>query len=357
MTVTETVDPAEVGEVMGKLMGDLAGTIGLQATHLGIRVGLWKALAGAGPQTPAEVSTTSGVPEPYVREWLKLQVASGYVAHEEGTDRFELPSAVAAVLGDDEQARMVEGFAEMLAAMVLDAPALEAAYRGGGGVGWDRRRPGHWHGMDLVTRAAVVPVLVSQWIPSLGDVEARLRAGGTVADVGCGLGAVLVALAQAYPAARGTGFDYHDASIAQARGAAASAGVADRVAFEVADAASFPGSGYDLVLFVDTLHDLGDPEQALRRARHALAPDGAVLLVEFDASDRLEDNCTPFGRLLYGSSALVCTPNAVSQGAVEPLGTAAGETALGAVAARAGFSRVRRVPVDAGINLVLELRP
>lgn len=211
--------------------------------------------------------------------------------------------------------------------------------------------------MDLVTRAGVVPALTSSWIPALDDVDARLRAGATVADVGCGYGATLIALAQAYPASRFCGFDYHDGSVAHARKAAAAAGVADRVRFEVVDAAAIPDAGYDLVLFVDTFHDLGDPDGALRRARKVLSSDGVVLLVEFAAADRLEDNVTPMGRLLYASSALVCTPNAIAQGAVDPLGSAPGATRLAQVAAHAGFTRVRRVPVEGPLNLLLELRP
>lgn len=357
MNEQQTLDPAEVGEVMGRLVADVAATAGLQAIHLGIRVGLWKAMAGRGGLTPGQVAAGAGVAEPYAREWLKHQAASGYVTYDPVTERFELPVAVAAVLADDASAGLVEGFATMLETMAGDAAVVEEAYRTGGGVGWHQRSAAHWHGMDLATRAAVLPALVPEWIPALEGVEDRLRAGATVADVGCGFGAALITLAQAYPDSRFWGYDYHDGSIASARKAAAAAGVGDRVTFEVATAAELPLAEFDLVVYIDTLHDLGDPAGALRRARQALREDGTVLLVEFAGSDRLEENLNPFGRLVYGSSALVCTPNAVSQGAADPLGSLPGERRLSEIATGAGFARVRRVPVEALVNLVLELRP
>lgn len=357
MSAQTIATPADIEQLMGKLLGDMAATAGLQMIHLGIRTGLWKALAGGGPLTPAEVATRAGIAAPYAREWLKHQAVSGYVDYDPTTERFTLPTAVAAVLADDAQSGLVEGFASMLASMASDNALVEEAFRSGEGVGWHQRSAEHWHGMDLVTRAAVVPALTSAWIPALDGVDARLRAGATVADIGCGYGAALIALAKAYPASRFVGIDYHDGSVAQARKAAAEAGVADRVTFEVADAAVIPDGGYDLVLFVDTFHDLGDPLGALRRTREVLRFDGTVLLVEFAAADRLEDNANPLGRLLYASSALVCTPNAIAHGAVDPLGSAPGETRLAQVAAHAGFTRVRRVPTEAPLNLLLELRP
>ena len=357
MSDTTTVDPAEVGEVVGQVVADLAASAGVQMTYLGIRTGLWKAMAGAGPVTVSEVAGRAEVAEPYAREWLKHQAASGYVRYDPSTGSFELPSAVAAVLADDAQSGLVEGFATMLATMAGDGVRVEEAFRTGAGVGWHQRSAPHWHGMDMATRAAVVPALVSEWLPAVDGVHERLRAGARVADVGCGFGAALIALARAYPASRFWGFDYHDGSIALARKAAADAGVGNRVTFEVAAATDFPGGDYDLGLYVDTLHDLGDPAGALRHTRETLSAEGTVLLVEFAAADRLEDNLSPWGRLLYASSALVCTPNALSQGATDPLGTAPGETRLARVATEAGFRRAAPVPVASPINLLLELRP
>jgi SAM-dependent methyltransferase len=209
---------------------------------------------------------------------------------------------------------------------------------------------------DAVARPVIGGYLASTWIPALDGVDAKLRSGGRVADIGCGYGYPSIVIAEAYPHATVHGYDYHDAAIAKASDAAAARGLHDRVRFEVADASRFAGGDYDLVLFVDSLHDLGDPVGALRYARQALAPGGTVLLIEPAGGDRLEDNFHPFGILSYTASVLACTPNSLAQQG-DPLGTLAGEARLREVAERAGFSRVRRLDVEAPMNLLLELRP
>jgi len=201
----------------------------------------------------------------------------------------------------------------------------------------------------------VLPFLPA-WLSAMPETNRLLAAGGKVADVGCGYGAVLIALADAYPAAQLHGFDYHDASIASARSAAEAAGVGTSVRFEVATAKDYPGSGYDLITFFDSLHDLGDPVGALTHARTALSPDGAVLLIEPAGADRLEDNINPIGRLWYGVSTTVCTPNGLAQEG-HPLGTLAGEARLREAASAAGFTRIRQLEAEAPINILLELRP
>jgi SAM-dependent methyltransferase len=207
----------------------------------------------------------------------------------------------------------------------------------------------------VLTRAVLPAAALAAAVEQLPGIAARLRRGGRVADVGCGFGAPTIMLARAFPEAPVIGFDYHDASVAAARKAAAEAGVGARVSFEVATAADLPGTGYDLITFVDSLHDLGDPAGALSHARRALTPGGAVLLVEPPAGDTVADNLNPLGRMFYGVSTLVCTPNALSQGTAA-LGTLAGAARLTEVARAAGFGTVRRVDTDAPMNLLLELR-
>jgi SAM-dependent methyltransferase len=347
-------DPAEVGQVMGQLMADLAATSGMLLTLVGTRIGLWESLA-AGPATPGELAARSSAAEPYVREWLRSQAAAGYVRYEPAAGRFSLPAAVAAVMAAEPLRSLVEGTGLQAAAQWTEVARYEEAFRTGRGIGWDEHGPAHSRGMDLISRAVVVPALAS-WLAALDGVVSMLEAGAAVADVGCGYGAPTIAMAQAFPRARFLGIDADDASVACARKAAAEAGMAGRVSFEVADAASLPGGGYALVTFVDCLHDLGDPAGALRRARPALAPGGSVLLVEHAGSERTEENLSPAGRFFYAASALVCTPNALAHGGAG-LGTIPGEAALRHVAAEAGFSQVRRVDVDAPLNILLQLRP
>ena len=346
-------DPAEVGQVMGQLMADLAATSGMLLTLVGVRVGLWESLA-AGPATPGELAARSSASEPYVREWLRSQAAAGYVQYEPDAGRYGLPPAVAAVMAADPLRGLVEGTGLQAAAQWAEVARYEDAFRTGRGIGWDEHGPAHSRGMDLISRAVVVPALAG-WLAALDGVAARLAAGGAVADVGCGYGAPTIAMAQAFPHSRFLGIDTDDASVARARKAAAEAGLAGRVSFEVADAAGLPGGDHDLVTFFDCLHDLGDPVGALRRARQALAPGGSVLLVEHAGSERTEENLSPVGRFFYAASALVCTPNALAQGGAG-LGTIPGEAALRDAAAQAGFSEVRRVDVDAPVNILLQLR-
>ena len=346
-------DPAEVGQVMGQLMGDLAATSGMLLTLVGVRTGLWDSLA-AGPASPGELAARSSAAEPYVREWLRSQAAAGYVRYEPAAGRYRLPAAVAAVMAGEPLRGLVEGTGLQAAAQWAEVARYEEAFRTGHGIGWDEHGPAHSRGMDLISQAVVVPALAG-WLAALDGVAARLEAGGAVADVGCGYGSPTIAMAQAFPHARVLGIDADDASVARARKAVAEAGLGSRIRFEVADAAGLPGEGYDLVTFVDCLHDLGDPGAALRGARQALAPGGSVLLVEHAGSAHTEENLNPVGRFFYAASALVCTPNALAHGGAG-LGTIPGEAALRRTAAEAGFSQVNRVDVDAPLNILLQLR-
>lgn len=357
LTTTE-IDPAKVEEVAGKIVEDLSVAISTVTTALGVRAGLWSALAGAGPLTPDELAERVGTAEPYAREWMRTQAAAGYLRYADGA--FELPAEVAAVLVHGPMGALVDAAITMLGATGARFDAFADAFRAGRGFGWDERAAEHWHGVDQFTRAAMAPDFLAGAIGALDGVAELLDAGGAVLDVGCGYGAPTIWIAQSFPAARVTGCDYHDASIAAARKAAAAAGVADRVRFEVAPAKNAPakdahGSGYALVVFVDSLHDLGDPVGALARARELLAPGGAVLLVEPRGADRVEDNLNPVGRMFYAVSTMFCTPTAVSQEGTA-IGTLAGPELLAQVAREAGFGVVRPVPVEAPFNLVLELR-
>jgi SAM-dependent methyltransferase len=197
--------------------------------------------------------------------------------------------------------------------------------------------------------------LVNEWLPAIDGVVEKLENGGTLLDIGCGHGASTVMLAQAFPHATFVGIDLHPDSIAIARDRAEQAGVADRVHFELGDAALWDGTGYDVVAFFDALHDLGDPVAAARQARKALAEDGVLLVVEPLAADRIEDNLNPVGRYFYAISTLVCTPGSLSQPGRAGLGTQAGEARLRDVLVAGGFGTVRRV-AESAFNMVLEAR-
>jgi SAM-dependent methyltransferase len=369
-TMQQQAPPAEaVEEQMGKIVTELGAALGVLLTSLGTRSGLWDALAGAGPLTTAEVAAKVSVEPSLVREWLRAQAAGGYLDYDPVTETFTLPDTVAAVICYGPGGALVDAAATMFSSMGEGFAAFSEAFSTGQGFGWHQRTAAHWHGTDAFTRVALPAELIAAAIGEMDGVPAALAAGGSVADVGCGYGAPTMAIAGLFPAARVLGIDYHDASIAHARaeaagrgaGAAAGAGPGvGTVRFEVAAASGLPGQGYDLITFFDSLHDIGDALGALRRARQALGPDGAVLLVEPLGADDVEDNLNPNGRMFYAISTLACTPNAVSQQTAtssEPLGAQAGEKRLRALAAEAGYGRVRRLDVQAPMNLVLELRP
>jgi SAM-dependent methyltransferase len=356
MTASETLDARTPDTVIGQLVGDLAGSLGVLLVALGNRTGLWAALR-EGARTPHELAACTGVAEPLAREWCRAQVAGNYLEHNaDGT--FALPDPVAGALLHGPGGALVDACTEMIISMAAGFDEFATAFAAGEGFGWNRRDLRFLHGTDALTRVMLPDELIGAILAATAPVADGSAHFGSIVDVGCGYGAPTLAMARHLPDARVLGVDYSDVSVANGRRAARDAGLGNRVRFECAAATELPGSGHALVTFFDVLHDLGDPVAALVRAREVLAPGGAVLLVEPLAGDRLEDNLTPPGRMFYAVSTLICTPNALSQSSAHaPLGAQAGEALLRSTAAAAGFTRVRRVPVAAPLNLALELRP
>jgi SAM-dependent methyltransferase len=353
---TQTMDETKVGEFVGQALGELGATLNAALVVIGDRLGLYKAMAGAGPVSPAELAERTATNERSVREWLNAQAAGGYVTYDPANGRYELPAEHAFVLADEDSPAFLPGAFELMAACVRDEPQITESFRRGTGVGWHEHSHGVFEGCERFFRPGYKANLVQSWIPALDGVEARLRAGGRVADVGCGHGASTLIMAEAFPASTFHGFDYHDASIAQAAERAAAAGVAARASFAVASAQDFPGTGYDLVTTFDCLHDMGDPVSAARHVLEALGPDGTWLIVEPFAGDRVEDNLNPVGRIYYAASTLLCTPASLSQDVGLALGAQAGEARLRDVVTAGGFTRFRRA-AETPFNLVLEARP
>ena len=349
-------DGARLEQFVGVVIGDFGAGVSSALARIGHRLGLYRGMAGAGPVTAEELAERTGTSERYVREWLRNQAAGGYVTYEPATGRYELPVEHASVLADEDSPAYMAGAFDTLAAVWAVQERVERAFQTSEGLGWHEQDPRLFAATECFFAPQYRANLVPAWIPALEGVEGRLEAGGKVADVGCGHGAATILLAQAYPNAEVVGFDLHEESVETARKRAADAGVDGRVVFEVASATSFPGEGYDLVCFFDALHDMGDSAAAALHARRALAADGAVLLVEPHAADRFEDNLNPLGRVGYGMSTMVCTPNALSQPGGVALGGQAGQAALRGVFEAAGFSRFRRV-AETPVHLVLEARP
>jgi SAM-dependent methyltransferase len=356
MSTTVPIDEARLEMFMGQVVTDMAAAISAPLVLLGEQLGLYRAMAGAGPLTSAEVAERADVRERYVREWLGNQAASGYVQHDPSTDRYSLPHEHALALADPDSPFYVMGGYQILASVWADEERILDRFRRGEGMGWHEHDPRLFSGTERFFRPGYQAHLVPEWIPAFDGLQAALREGATVADVGCGHGASTILMAQAFPRSRFTGFDYHEGSVARARELAAAAGVGDRVDFEVASASDYPGGPYDLVCHFDCLHDMGDPVGAARHVRETLAPDGWWMIVEPFAGDSLEENLNPVGRLFYAASTLLCTPNSLSQDVGLALGAQAGEARLRDVVSSAGLTRFRRA-TQTPFNLILEARP
>jgi SAM-dependent methyltransferase len=350
------IDEAKLEAFMGQAVTDMGAIISAPLMVIGEKLGLYKAMAGAGPLSSEEVAERSGAAERYVREWLGNQAAGGYVTYDPDTDRYTLPDEQALALADEESPFYILGVYDSIASLYADEDQILEAFRSGEGMGWHEHDHRLFRGTERFFRPGYKGNLVSEWIPALDGVQAKLEDGAKVADVGCGHGASTIIMAEAFPNSEFFGFDYHEASIKRAREAAREAGVEDRITFAVASAKDYPGTDYDLVCVFDCLHDMGDPVGASAHVLETLADDGTWMIVEPFANDNVEENLNPVGRVFYGASTVICTPASLAQEVGLALGAQAGEGRLTEVLKEGGFTRVRRA-TETPFNLILEARP
>ncbi|WP_087002574.1 methyltransferase domain-containing protein [Rhizobium sullae] len=352
---TRGPDIKKLNALVERLVGDVGAAVSGALVVLGDDLGLFKALADGEPRDVARLAKETGLKERYLREWLSAMAAADYITYDEGTDRFHLTPEQAMVFAQEDSPAFFAGAFQVTQSMWMDEPKIAEAFRNGQGVGWHEHSACLFRGTERFFRPGYNTHLISSWIPALDGVEAKLIAGAKVADVGCGHGASTILMAQAYPASRFFGFDYHAPSIERARATAEEAGVADRVTFQQGTAAEFAPQGYDMVAMFDCLHDMGDPVGAGRHVKETLAPGGTWLIVEPFAHDNLKDNLNPIGRVYYGASTMICTPASLSQEVGLGLGAQAGEIRLRKVALDAGFSHFRRA-TETPFNMVFEAR-
>lgn len=350
------MNETKLHELVGKAVTEWSIAESAPLIYIGDKLGLYRALAGAGPLTSQELADRTGTHERYVREWLGNQAAGGIVEYHADDGTYQLSDEAAELWANETSPFFFGGAWELMASLWADADRVAEAFRSGEGIGWGDHDERLYGGCYRMYAPLYRASLVTEWIPSLDGVEDKLRRGARVADVGCGYGISTVLMAQAYPNSTFVGYDAHPGSITAAEKAAAEAGVADRTRFEVADASSFGGTGFDLVCFFDALHDMGDPVGALVHTRASLAEDGTVLVVEPFAGNSLEDNLNPVGRIYYAGSTFLCTPSSLAQSGALGLGAQAGPERLGQVLAQAGFTRCRET-VATPFNIVLEARP
>jgi SAM-dependent methyltransferase len=350
------MDEAKLEQFMGMMMGHMTGAALCFGVWLGDEVGLYRAMAGAGPLRADDVAATAECNPRLVREWLDGQAAGGIIEYDAANDTYELGEEAALALADEGSPVFVARAMNAFGSVFIDIDKIAGAFRGDGGLAWGDHHPCLFSGTEWLFRTGYRAMLATMWIPALGGVEAKLKAGAKVADVGCGHGASIVVMGEAYPNSSFWGFDFHQPSIATATKRAAEAGIADRTEFEVATAKDYQGT-FDVICFFDCLHDMGDPVGIARHAREHLEPGGTVLMVEpFALSGRstnVADN--PMAALMYSISTAVCTPNSLSQEVGLGLGAQAGEDQLRRVFDEAGFTQFRRA-TETPLSLVFEAR-
>ncbi len=348
------MQPEIVEAFATQVMSDVAIAYSGVLVNIGHKLGLYRAMAGAGPLTSEQVAERSGIRERYVREWLNNQRAGGYLLYDPALAAYTLPDEHAYVLVDADSPVFLAPAFDGASSIWLDEDKAIEAIRSGEGLRWSEHHHRLFHATEAVFRNGYREHLVNTWIPAIEGMDARLRAGGRVADVGCGHGASSILMAQAYPAATIVGIDNHGPSLEVARQRAREAGVSDNLVFEAADARSYTSRGFDLICFMDALHDMGDPHLAAQHAHGALVEDGALLLVEPFANDNVEENIGPVARLFYAASLTMCTANALCDGD-HALGAQAGPAATAEVLRRASFTRIRRACVTP-MNIIYEVR-
>ncbi|GAA3382992.1 class I SAM-dependent methyltransferase [Cryptosporangium minutisporangium] len=349
-----TIDDTRLAELLGRFVNDLGATMSAGNVLIGDELGLYRALAEAGPLTAAELAQYTDTAERYVREWLPGQAAGHYITYDADSGRYSLSPEQALAFADPDGLGLPGAFL-LAVSSLADEPKILDAFRTGRGVPWGEHHPGVFTGCERFFRPGYAANLLSSWVPAVDGLDERLRAGVAVADVGCGLGASTRILASAYPASSVRGFDSHPESVELARKATSEASLDGRCDFDVARAQDFPGSEYGLVATFDCLHDMGDPVGAAAHIRSVLSDDGVWLIVEPFAGDSVAENLTPVGRVYYSASTFLCVPHAVSEGAADALGNQAGEAGVETVVRAAGFRTFRRV-AETPFNLVYEAR-
>jgi SAM-dependent methyltransferase len=353
--VSPAIDEEKMNAFLGKVVTDYGAAFSTILGYIGAKLGLYEALASfPDGLTPSELADKTRTTERYVREWLLNQAAGEYVHYDPSSGRYSMLPEQAVALTDENSPYFVGGGFYVVKAMFGAHQRISDSFKNGGGMLWGEHDPDLFIGTEKFFRPGYTAHLVNSWIPSLTGIEEKLKAGGKVADVGCGHGASTVIMAKAYPNSRFYGFDNHEASIEKARERAEAAGVSDRVTFQVASADSFPNEQYDLICFFDCLHDMGDPHGAAKHAFETLGDGGSCMIVEPMAGNTVEENFNIIGRCFAGASTLCCTANSLALGG-PALGAVASEDALKEVVMSGGFSDFRRA-TETPFNRIFEAR-
>ncbi|MCH7894565.1 MAG: methyltransferase domain-containing protein [Proteobacteria bacterium] len=351
----EDVNESKLEELQGKVIGDVAGSVGLLLAYFGDKLGLYSALAEISPATSQQLADNTGMNERYVREWLSANAAGGYVNYDTASNHFSMTPEQAVIFAAEGNPACMQGFFQAVVSVYADEPKVAEIFRTGHGLPWGEHSECLFCGTERFFRPMYAENLVDSWIPALDGVCEKLESGAKVADIGCGRGSSTIIMAQAFPNSTFHGFDFHEPSIEHAREQARAAGVESNTDFKVFTAKEYPGKDYDLVAIFDALHDMGDPVGASKHIANSLADGGTFMLVEPFAGDSLEENIHPLGQIYYSFSTMICVPASRSQEVGLGLGAQAGQKRLTEVLNEGGFSQVRRA-AETPTNMVLEAR-
>jgi SAM-dependent methyltransferase len=362
--VATEVDTARRDAFAERLFGAALGAYELMTVHLGDRLGYYRALAEQGPSTSAELAAVTGTAERYAREWLEQQAVAGIlevddVAAGPGERRFSVPPAHAEVLSDRDSLAHVTPLARYGVAFAHVLPAVEEAFRSGGGVSWEDFGQLGREAQGDANRPVFANLLGAEWLPSIEDVHARLTADppARVADVACGAGWSSIAIARAYPNVTVDGLDLDEASVELARANLAGTGVEDRVSFQHRDAGDPELAGsYQLVTVFEALHDMSQPVEVLRALRSLVAEDGAVLVMDERVADTFTAPGDEIERLMYTYSILCCLPVGLADTPSAGTGTVMRADTVRRYASEAGFADVEVLPIEHDFFRLYRLR-
>ncbi len=354
---TETqIDEKKLDEFMGKIVGDLSGTLVTSMCVLGDRLGLFKDLASNGPATSEQLASRTATNERYVREWLGSLSSAGYIEYDPASKSFTLPPEHAMALAQEGGPAFVSGAHQMVIGMLGPIDELTEAFRQGGGVPQTSYNDDMWTGLERFTGTWFENLLIQEWLPAVPHVQSKLESGASVADIGSGNGQALIKLAQTFPNSTYIGFDVYEPAVENATSNAEAAGVGDRVTFKHLDVCQGIPDQHDLITTFDVIHDMVNPRGALKSIRGALKPDGSYLLLDINCADTLEGNAGPLGAMVYGCSVLYCMTTTLAPGGEGRGAVGLPPSKVRELCAEAGFGQVNQLPIENPFNILYEIR-
>lgn len=343
-----------------RAFGSALGYFDVLSTYLGLRLGMYEALAEHGPATSSELAERAGVAERYVREWLEQQATRGILRADISGDapRFSLPPGHAEVLLDRDSLSYLGAGVRQLMSLRTVIDQVAEAYRTGGGVPYDAYGAESVDGQGFANRPLFLTTLPNDWLPAIPQVHERLAADppARVADVGCGTGWSSIAIATAYPNVTVEGFDPDEVSVQRARQNAEDAGVGERVRFHARGAATLEGP-IDFATAFECIHDMSRPVEVLRSVREALASDGVMLVVDERTREAFTGEPDDLEAYFYGWSLFDCLPAGMYDTPSTGTGTVMRPDTLAGYAMEAGFAGFEVLPIEHETFRLYLLRP